>query len=93
MVYYLLAAYILTLTGKSYFFFFFFPSLSLPVGPVSVFSVILLLCTRPYVLFFFPLDASLLSFPLFYMLFLSDLGGGRYCTDKRPHPLPFPHLH
>lgn len=48
-----------------------------------------------YFLFFFPLDASLLSFPLFlfYVLYLSDLGGGRYCTDKCPHPLPHPHTH
>lgn len=55
---------------------------------MSVLGVVLLLYTKPYVLFFFPLDATLLSFPLFffYMLYLSDLGGGRYCTDKASSP-------
>lgn len=55
-------------------------------------DVVLLFCNKTgfeICLFFFPLDASLLSFPLFlfYVPYLSDLGGGRYSTDKSPHPL------
>lgn len=42
---------------------------------------------------FFPLDTSLHSVPLFlfYVLYLSDLGGGRYCTDQCPPPVSSTH--
>lgn len=46
-------------------------------------------------LFFFLLAASLLFFPsfFFYMLFLSDLGGGRYCTEaSSPSAISTPSL-
>lgn len=87
---------ILTLTGKRVFFFLLLLLCFCLLAP-CLYSVWSCCFVQDLTFdFSFLLDASLLSFPLFsffYVLFLSDLGGGRYCTDKRPHPLPFPHLH